>query len=344
MNSFERVMNTLTGKPADRAPVFAVLGAWGGKLAGIDVPVLYTNAKAWVDAQRLVQDTFGLDLILATFDFSAIAEAFGCEPVYFPDQAPNMKCPLSLSLEAVSKQPLPDPASAGRLPVILDATQQLSGLYAGRVPVFAVIPSPCDLPILIFGIEAWLEVLLFDYPAALRFMQYTERFWVEWGNALLAAGANGLVMPESLAAQEITTRDIFAEKLLSHLRDSLGAVKGPVVFHHGGGRISHILDLLPGLPNLAGVAVGPRDDLAEARRLLGPELALIGNLDNIRLAGWTADETWRHSMACLESAGSAGRFILCQSAADLPISTPAANIHAMVQASRDHAGISAENR
>ena len=32
MNAYQRVMNTLQGLPTDRVPVFAVLGAYGGRL------------------------------------------------------------------------------------------------------------------------------------------------------------------------------------------------------------------------------------------------------------------------------------------------------------------------
>jgi hypothetical protein len=34
MNSYERVMNALSGEPVDRPPVLAVLGASGGTLTG----------------------------------------------------------------------------------------------------------------------------------------------------------------------------------------------------------------------------------------------------------------------------------------------------------------------
>ena len=116
MNAFERVMNTLHGKPTDRAPVFAVLGAYGGKLTHTDLQTLYSDAEAYVAGQCAAQEAFGLDLVLAPFDLSAIAEAFGAEVAWFVDQAPNIRYPAVRSAGAAIRLPSPDPRRSGRLP------------------------------------------------------------------------------------------------------------------------------------------------------------------------------------------------------------------------------------
>lgn len=46
MNSWIRVMHTLAGRPTDRVPVLAVLGAYGGRLTGTDLRTLYSDAAA----------------------------------------------------------------------------------------------------------------------------------------------------------------------------------------------------------------------------------------------------------------------------------------------------------
>ena len=54
-----------------------------------DLQTLYSDAAAYVAGQRALQEAFGLDLVLATFDYSAIAEAFGGDVAWCADQAPN---------------------------------------------------------------------------------------------------------------------------------------------------------------------------------------------------------------------------------------------------------------
>ena len=262
MNSFERVMNTIKGLPVDRVPVFAVLGAYGGKISRNDLRTLYTDASAYISGQQCVYDTFGFDLILAPFDYSAIAEAFGGEAVFFPDQPPNVKRPVAHRSEEALDLPLPDPRTAARLPFILEAVRKLAKIYKDEVPVFAAIPGPCSMPVLLLGMERWMEIMLFEESTAQKILDFTGIFFTSWANALLESGATALIMTEGIAAAEITTRKLFAERLRPHLRTILAGVKGPMVFHHTGGIINHIIDMVPGLPNVIGVSVGCRDDLA----------------------------------------------------------------------------------
>ena len=74
-SELERVMNTLSGKPCDRVPVCAVLGAYAGGRIGADLRDLYTDAEVYVRGQVALQEAFGFDMVLAPFDFAAIAEA-----------------------------------------------------------------------------------------------------------------------------------------------------------------------------------------------------------------------------------------------------------------------------
>ncbi|MBK8475658.1 MAG: DUF1638 domain-containing protein [Opitutaceae bacterium] len=337
MNAYERVMNTLQGLPVDRVPVFAVLSTYGGKLTGTDLRTLYSDASAYVAGQCAVQDTFGLDLVLAPFDYSAIAEAFGGEVAWFTDQAPNLKRPATRTAAEALALPLPDPHHTGRLPVSLEAVRRLAAIYQGRVPVFAAIPGPGAMPTMILGLEAWLEIVLFDEPAARRILEWSGRFFVDWANALLAAGATGLVVTEPVAALEIMPRTLFAKRFLPHLHTQFAQVRGPIVLHHTGGRIAHVLDLLPGLPGLVGVVIGSKDDLGAARRALGPGLLLLGNLDNLSLPTASAAEIRAQCLACLREAAPAGRYILSHSAADVPLSTPPENVRAMLDASVEYA-------
>lgn len=337
MNSYERVINTLQGIPADRVPVFAVLCAYGGKLTETNLRTLYSDAAVYVAGQRAVQQTFGFDLVLAPFDYGAIAEAFGGETAWFTDQAPNMKRPAVNSAAEALTVPMPDPQCTGRLPVILSAVRQLATIYKERVPLFVTIPGPCAFPALVIGLEEWINTLLFDETAAQKLLDYTGAFFVTWANALFAAGITGLVATESMASAEIAPRSLFKERLLPHLQAMFAQLQGPVIFHHGGGQLNHVLDLLPGLPGLAGVTISSKDDLAEARRLIGPDLLLIGNLDNLSFPTATAGEIYTKSLECLRIAAPAGRYILSHSAADIPLSTPPENLRAMIEASEIYA-------
>ncbi len=337
MNSYERVMGTVKGEPVDRVPVFAVLGAYGGKLAGTPLRTLYSDAKAYAAGQKAAQEAFGFDLILAHFDYSAISEAFGGETAWFANQAPNMKRPGASDVATALTMPLPDPKRSGRLPMFLEAVRILAKEYHGKVPLIAALPGPSAMPVMAVGLEKWMETFLFDEAAAQRMLEWTGALYVDWSNALLEAGVDILVATESFASKEVAPRSLFESRLLPHLRKTIAQVKGPTLLHHGGGSISHTLDLLPGLPGVAGALIGSKDSLAEARKAIGPEMLLAGNLDNLSLPAASAQEILEKSLECLRCAAPSGRYILSHSAADVPLDTPPENLRAMVQASKDYA-------
>ncbi|MDD2736410.1 MAG: uroporphyrinogen decarboxylase family protein [Desulfuromonadaceae bacterium] len=332
MNSYQRVMGTLSGQPVDKLPVFAVLGAYGGKLTHTDLRTLFSDASAYVAGQQALQREFGFDLVMTPFVYTAISEAFGGETAWSDTQAPNMKRPGVRTAEEVLSAPLPDPQKSGLLPVVLDATRRLAGLYKEQVPIIGVLPGPAVMPSLIIGMEQWLETVLFDEVLARKLLDHTAPFFVSWANALLDAGADCLVITEGMAAAEIAPRALFSERFLPCITASFAQINGPKVLHHTGGCINHILDLLPGLPGLVGVAVGSRDDLAEARRLIGPDVTLIGNLDNLSFPSASADKMSELSRSCLQTAAPSGHYILANSGADIPLTTPPENLRAMLAA------------
>lgn len=336
MNSYQRVMGTLMGQPVDRLPVFAVLGAYGAKLTGVDLRRLYSDAATYTAGQQAVQTTFGFDLVMTPFIYTAISEAFGGETAWSDSQAPNMKRPGIRSATELLVRPLPDPRQSAPLSLALEATRRLAGLYKEQVPVIAVLPGPGILPSLMIGLEQWIETVLFEEELSRKILEHTVPFFVSWANALLAAGADCLVVTEGTATAEIAPRALFAERFLPCLTAAFSQINGPKVLHHTGGRIIQNLDLISGLAGLVGVAVGSRDDLTEARRLLGPDLNLIGNLDNLSFPELSADQIAEKSRACLQEAAPAGHFILSNSGADIPLTTPSGNLRAMLSAAADY--------
>lgn len=336
MNSYQRVMGTLLGQPVDRVPVFAVLGAYGGRLTNTDLRTIYSDASAYVDGQKALQEEFGFDLVLSSFDYSVIAEAFGGEVAWSADQAPNMKRPAVRKAADALALPVPDIAKAGRLPMILETNRRLADLYKERVPIIGVLPGPGILPALLIGMDQWMETVLFDAELAKRLLDYTAPFYVSWANALLATGADCLAITEGMATSAIASRDLFADQFLPHLRTVFSQINGPKVISSTGGCMNHVLDLLPALEGVVGVIAGSKDDLTEARRLLGPGLNLIGNLDNLSMPSFSADEVYEACLARLRAAAAGGHYILANSGADLPQATPPDNLRAMLSAAADY--------
>ncbi len=337
MTAFERVMNTIQGKPVDRVPVFAVLGIYGGKLIGKDLRTVYSNVDTYVAAQTAVYEKFGFDMLLAPFDYSAVGEAWGGTTEFFLDQAPNLKRPKFSKSKDILKNRCPDPYTDGRLPFILESAAKLYERFGREVPIIATVSGPCVLPALAVGLETWLDTVLFDTSCADDVMAYTGEFFVAWVKALKETGITAVVLTEGLAAAEIMPREFFTARCLTHFNKVLSSYECPTVFHHSGGSINHVLDLIKDIPNVFGFSVGSKDDLTTARSMINTSQILIGNIDILQLPLVSRGMVYEQCLEKLREAGSKGKYILSTAGADVPIHTHEDNLHAMIEASLAYA-------
>ncbi len=336
MNSWERVLNTMQGLPVDRVPVFAVLSSYGSKLTNISMQTLYTNADAYCAGQRAVQKAFGVDLVIPPFDYSVVAEAFGGEIAWFTNQAPNMKKPGFKDPQLFLETNLPDLNSAGRFPLMLEITTALALEYKEKVPVFAVIPGPCSLPALIFGLDKWLDILLFDNLTAKAVLEKITGFYLEWANSLLSKGALAVLITEIIFAKEIMSKELLVSNFQQYFKQTTSQIHGPWVLTNTGASINHILDLTYNYSGMVGVTIGSKSSMTEARKILGPEVLIAGNLDNLSFPSLKSDDIYQLSMKCLEEMAPGSHFVLSNSGADIPISTSPESILAMLQASTNY--------
>lgn len=336
MNSFERVVSTIMRIEVDRPPVFAVLGAYGKKYVDSSMQEIFSSPEAYIASQLKIIEEFGFDMALGPFDFSVLGEAFGGQTVYFDGQPPNVRKPVIKAAEDFVSLTEPVIKKAGRLPFVLDAISGLNKRLSNEIPVFGVIPGPGSLPALIMGLESWIETWLFMPELRKMILEKSREFLTKWAAALIEAGAAGLIMVEGVATSEVLTRNSIEKELLPVWNNFLPEINSAVFFHHSGGKLTHILDLLAPIDEIIGVCIGAGDSIVEARELLGPNKTIIGNIDNLKLPFWSEEKILRKSMECLAEGVANGPFILANSGGDISLNTPEANIRAMVQASREY--------
>lgn len=83
-------------------------------------------------------------------------------------------------------------------------------------------------------------------------------------------------------------------------------------------------------------AFTPHLDIADVRRLLGPEIDLAGNIDPIGVMVYgTPDDVLREAKRCIEAAGREGHFVLCPGGG-VGAGTRPENIDALIRASLEY--------
>ena len=332
MNSMERILGTLAGKPLDRRAVAPVLSLYGARLTDCPLERYYSDPASYARAQSAVRETFQPDVLFSPFAFASIGAAFGSELHFFADQAPNVCRPAIQSVEEWDKLVLPDPDTHPQLLFFREAIRRMAVEHQGQVPIAAVLPPPIDLPALIMGIETWLETVLFDADGTQHIMNQTVPFFVRLANTLLADGAAFIVLPCAFASPAIVTREIAAAFARPALEKSLAQLKGPVVLHHIGAPILRHLDLLTGLPSTVAFALDHQDNLDQARRVVGPATVLFGGPCGPNLGRMTCAQVASECRAMLEDRRQDAHFVLFTSGADIPMNTPPENIHAILNA------------
>jgi uroporphyrinogen decarboxylase len=339
MNSTERKMATLAGKPLDRRAVAPVLGLYGARLTGCPLDQYYTDPAAYARGQSAVREAFRPDVLCAPLAFAAIGAAFGGELVFLDTEAPNLRRPAVPSVEEWDLVVPPDPDIHPRLLYFRDAIRLMAAEHKNQVPIAMVIPIPADIPGVVMGLETWLETVLFDPAGARRVMDKVIPFYVRLVNGFFAAGATFVVMPCGFASPAIVTRDIVTTFTRPILAQVLAQLHGPVVLHNVGAPLLAHLDLLTGLPAVVAFIVDQRDDLARARRVVGPDIVLFGGLDCSNVGRMTAAEVKDRCQAILENRHRDARFVLGTSGPDIVWNTPPENIHAMRKAAESFGSI-----
>jgi len=329
MSGRERVFSVLSGKAPERRPFSALLSLYGARLIQCPLREFYADSKKYVQGQCAALETFGLDVIFAPFAMALFGEAFGGEAGYLEDQAPNLYRPAIPSAEHLDELKVPDVDSHPGLLFFREAIRGLKKSKGEEAALAAILPGPADLPILLMGLEAWLDTLLANPDGTRRTLDLTTPFFLKLARAFVEDGADALVLPAALMTRAVGSPGIVDEVALPVLRDALEELRAPVIVHHVGGRFRKYLDRVARLPFLAAVVLDPRDDPLEAKKILPEETAVVCGPDAGGLPAASPREVEDECRKLLEIFREEPRFILATTGADVPLETEPDRIHAM---------------
>lgn len=332
MNGRERIMATVQGLPVDRRAVILNLSIYGSRLTGRPLSEHYHNSLAFADGQSAVLKAFAPDALIGPFCLSVQAEAMGSVAKYYPNQAPNVKHHVAQNAEAVLGLPLPQPGASDRLDFVIESIRLMAQRHGTTTPIIAPLLSPLDLPVLLMGFEAWMDTMLFAPELASRIARYLTPCVRAYANALIAAGADILVMPMSFTSPAIVPGHVVKDVSVPILREFLTGLQGPVVLHHGGVPMLPFVPYAKGLPMVVGLGMDEQDNLHEARKQIGPEAVLLAGPLGPSLSTLSPQAVLDHCDRLLQDRQGDPRFILYSSAADISLETPPENIAAFAQA------------
>jgi uroporphyrinogen decarboxylase len=285
-------------------------------------------------------ECFRPDAVWLSADTWVTAEAMGAAVSFPAEDQPlgGAGEPCIRSARDLEKIPPPDPGSQGRFPVMIEALDRVRQALGREVFIVACFDQyPFSLACALMGIEGAMLAALEDPPMIEALMERCSDYTVAYALALAEAGAGMLSGGDSPAGllgpkryREVALP--FEQKVITRLKERVSI---PISLHICG----HATPLLPGMAQ-SGAAVVELDhsvEMAEACRVLGPEMAIWGNLDPVALLAQGSPEQVRQATAkLLRTFRQSGhtRFVL-SSGCTLALETPAENLFALIGAARN---------
>ncbi|MCX6903666.1 MAG: uroporphyrinogen decarboxylase family protein [Verrucomicrobia bacterium] len=330
------VERALQGLETPRIPTGPLAVHYCARVGGVSLRDYTTNPRLLAECVLRYYERFRPDAVWLSADTWVSAQAMGATVGAEADDQPwgGLGGPLVRTASDIAHIPPPKVESQGRYPLMLEALARVVEALGNEAFVVACFDQyPFSLAAALMGLDEIMVKLVEDRPMVEALMERCLEYGLAYGRALGRAGADllsGGDSPASLigprAYHELALP--FEQRLIAGLKS---AAQPPVSLHICG-------DALPLLADMAAsgadvLEIDHRVDLAQACRVVSPEVALWGNLDPVSvLARGSAEQVRQARRRALEvvRAGGRRRFVL-SSGCTLAMETPAENLDALLR-------------
>jgi uroporphyrinogen decarboxylase len=227
MNPKKRVRLALAGQQTDRPLFSPAIYEHKAKLLGKSPSEVSQSAELLEQAVLAEYETYGPDLLTVGIDvYNIEAETLGSR-VVFPeaiDAVPAIKKPVLADLSDLDGLPTVNPASSGRMPVVLNAAKAVNDKLSHEVFVRGAISAPYSMAAELLGIEKLLIASVEQPSEVNKLLTLCCRVSTSYGWALLARDVEVCVF-DSYAATPLISPDTYKDLVLPHTRKLVHALR-----------------------------------------------------------------------------------------------------------------------
>lgn len=339
LTSKQRVAAALSAKPYDRVPVNLLISDHAAQFAGVTVTEYESSSTLLVKGQVAAFRCYGHDFVNVGPGLAGIPEAFGARISIPPASNPYIAAPAIESLSDVDRLTVPDPETAARLPIFLDAAERILREVGDVVPVTMTVGAPFTAACNIYGTERLLRELRRNEVLVHRLLRIATDGIIAFGRAAIARGARiGLADPT--ASGSVVGRPVFERFALPYLQEVVTALTaatgGAAPSLHVCGRTQAIWSQLADT-GASALSLDDVVDLEEAKAKIGSRVALVGNIrpSETMFLG-TPKDVIANAKACLAKAQDNPAGYVLGMGCGLPVNAPRENVRALVQAAREY--------
>jgi MtaA/CmuA family methyltransferase len=328
MNSRERVLNHLDGLQVDRLPLMPITMMFAADLAGARYRDYCTDYRVLADAQIRTADQFDFDYVNTMSDPAREAADCGAAVEYFENTPVALLEDQALLTDKTRLARLtpPDPLGGGRMHNGVKAVQLLKQRVGNDKIVEGWIEGPCAEGADLRGINA-LMLDFYDDPAFVRdLFEFVVDLELRFAQAQIQAGIDLIGVGD--AAASLVGPRIYQEFVWPYeknLVDGLHALGTRVRLHVCGNTRFCLEDF-----RRLGCEIVDLDSLApldQARRAMGPDQVLLGNINPVTILRDGSPDIVREAVA--ECHRQAGHRYIVGAGCEVPRDTPHGNLQAM---------------
>ena len=335
MNSRERVLAHLEGRPVDRLPLMPITMMFACNLIGARYRDYCTNFRVLVEGQIRTAEHFGFDYVNTMSDPAREAADCGAAVEYFDEQPVALveEQALLADRSKLASLKMPDPLGGGRMHNGIKAL----ALFKERLGTEKVVEGWVEGPLAEAADLRGINTVMMDFFDDPGFVRDLFAFVVEmelrFAREQVKAGADLIGVGD--AAASLVSPQLYEEFVWPYekkLVDGIHALGSRVRLHICG----NTRGLLAGMGRL-GCEIVDLDSLAplsEARQKMGAGQVLLGNLNPVTvLRNGEASGVTAAVAECHRQAGP--RFVV-GAGCEVPRDTPPANLRALCDYAHTH--------
>lgn len=327
MDSLQRTLSLIAGRPIDRLPSMPIIMLWGAARYGYSYADYAGDHQVLCECQLRLQEEFDLDILQLISDPVRETADCGAEMVYYADTPPRAANLVLENKAALRTLDMPDPYR-GRMGDRVAGARRLRHSAGDQYPIMGWVEGPIAQAVDLRGMSDFMMDLATDMVFCQDLMDWVVELEIAFALAQIDAGCHMIGIGD--AAASLVNADIYRQEILPREQRLVAAIReaGAVARLHICGNTTHIL----GEMAQTGCEIIDLDHTAAmelARERMGAGPVLLGNFDPVGVVlDGTPDRVYE---ACRWCHTQAGRRYIVGPGCEVPPGTPSENVEAMVR-------------
>ena len=317
---------------SDSKRALPILSFPAAQKLGVTVEALVKSADLQAQAMQIIAQETETLAAVSLMDLSVEAEAFGAQVRFTADEVPAIVGQLVSDEDEANALAVPD-LSAGRALLCVEAVRQAKSAITDK-PVIAGMIGPYSLAGRLMDVTE-IMYLCFDEPETVHtVLDKAAQYLIKYGQAMKAAGADGVMMAEPLAGiLSPAMAEEFSMPYVTRIIQALQDEDFAVIYHNCGNAVPQMLEGIYA-QGAAAYHFGNAVDMAAIMQATPADVLVMGNIDPAgEFASGTEESITAATLELMAKCGTYRNF-LPSSGCDIPAHAKWENIQAFFAAIR----------